>query len=105
MKLWRKVTEGCVEQLFDPATGSFISQRFIAGTECEYLDENGKPTEGIWPDYLPFDMVQPKQTPTITVEIADGCCTDVTMKDVTGKDLPFELKIVDQDSQEETPVE
>jgi len=52
-----KVTQGYVEQTFDN-DGNFISQRFFAEGEVEYIDTDtfkGNPLE----TYEPFDMVQP----------------------------------------------
>ncbi len=65
--LVKKVTVGFVVQVFDTKTKRFISQEFVAGDQCDYEDENGKPVDkkALEVDgteaYLPFDMVQPPQ--------------------------------------------
>jgi len=60
-----KITTGFVIQVFDTDLGKFIEQDFIAGDECEYENENGKPVDASLlkvagkEAYLPFDMVDP----------------------------------------------
>lgn len=62
--LYRKITEGCVVQVFNDA-GECIGQRFYAGDVCDYETGDG---DGINVDdmplagreYQPYDMVQPE---------------------------------------------
>lgn len=68
----KKITHGYVEQVFDPATGVWVSQKFVASADsddCEWEDEDGIydrcplvfDRDGtIEEPYLPFDMVQPE---------------------------------------------
>ena len=59
----QKITEGFVVQEFDPKTGKFIDQHFITGDKAHWEDNSEQPGKNIDPptdEYLPFDMVQPK---------------------------------------------
>ena len=56
-----KMTFGYVEQEY--VNGKVVSQRFIAGDQVEYEDEDGNSVD---PDtnqegYFPLDMVQPEE--------------------------------------------
>lgn len=55
-----KITQGWVEQRFDTETGEFIDQEFTAGDEVEYKSGDTGETTEPFSEYLPFDMVQPK---------------------------------------------
>jgi len=67
--LIKKYTEGHVVQIFDLEKSEWVSQRFVAGNECEYETDFGTiiPSVIVSPEdvmpkpepYLPFDMVQP----------------------------------------------
>jgi hypothetical protein len=64
--LVKKITSGSVIQTFDSEKKSWVSQKFVAGDQCDYEDETGTPVEHteVMPSpepYLPFDMVQPKE--------------------------------------------
>lgn len=68
----RKITDGCVIQTFED--GKCVSQKFVAGNDCEYEDESGdilysgKELTFITRElYQPFNMVQPNTEIVITV--------------------------------------
>jgi hypothetical protein len=54
----KKITTGWVIQVYDTENEKFISQKFVAGDEVEYEDEEGEKVK-YFESYLPFDMVQP----------------------------------------------
>lgn len=62
-----KITTGFVVQEFDTDLGRFVSQKFVAGDECDYEDEDGKLVESDLLEvngqevYLHYNMVQPKE--------------------------------------------
>lgn len=55
----KKITTGFVIQEFDTDLQKFVSQKFVAGDECDYEDEDGTAVEPC-NQYLPYDMVQPE---------------------------------------------
>jgi hypothetical protein len=63
--LINKWTEGFVTQVFDTDKGRFVSQKFTAGDQFGYEDEDENPVNrellevGGKEVYLPYDMVQP----------------------------------------------
>ena len=67
----QKVTTGYVKQLFDPATGKFVSQKFTAVDEVSYENSDGESLsempENFEKAYLPFEMVQP-ETETVSLD-------------------------------------
>lgn len=68
--LINKVTVGFVVQTFDTDKQAFVSQEFVASTECTYEVEGDEINVSDFTDrviggnepYLPFEMVQPKQS-------------------------------------------
>lgn len=73
-----KVTVGFVIQQFDTKKKKFVHQSFVAGDQCDYETETGDalsnietesfgigPNMGSKEPYLPFDMVQPCETPFV----------------------------------------
>lgn len=62
----RKITEGCVVQIFDTDKGKYIHQDFIPSGKSKYELEDGTPCLPITikkldGKFLPFDMKQPKK--------------------------------------------
>jgi len=56
-----KGTAGVVYQKFDTETRKFLGQEFDAGDQVVYQElESGKDVKP-FKEYLPFDMVQPKE--------------------------------------------
>ena len=60
--IYVKCTEGYMRQVFDTATGKFVSQDFVVGEHSQWEDEQGKRIDPGWdpqqfgPDgpYLPY---------------------------------------------------
>ena len=68
----KKITPGFVIQTFDTKKKQYTHQEFIAGSEVDYENTDGDPVDPVdskmqQPDgtepYLPFDMLQPSETP------------------------------------------
>jgi len=59
--MFKKITTGFVIQDYDD-DGKCLSQEFVAGDDVTYEDEDGDIifSPDIPEDYMPFDMVQPK---------------------------------------------
>jgi hypothetical protein len=55
-----KITVGFVIQEFNTETRKFVGQRFMAGDVVDYETKEGERVFG-FSEYLPFDMVQPKE--------------------------------------------
>jgi hypothetical protein len=62
MKTYKKITSGFVTQTYCAETDKPISQNFTAGDEVDYENEEGDAIPSpINEQYLPYDMVQPKE--------------------------------------------
>jgi hypothetical protein len=65
MKTYKKITSGFVTQTFCAETNRPISQNFTAGGEVDYENEQGDTIDASSiiekEQYLPYDMVQPKE--------------------------------------------
>ena len=73
--LYKKISEGYVEQTFNDA-GECIQQHFIAG-EVEYETEDGDPINSMdmplgGREYFPFDMKQPFPKDILVVPSSTG---------------------------------
>lgn len=75
-----KITNGFVSQLFDTETGKYTHQEFVAGDPVEYEDQTGNPVDPVecgmqaangTEPYLPFDMLQPSETPFAGESLAE----------------------------------
>lgn len=82
-----KHTTGFVTQVWDTETKKWVSQEFVASSECDYEDENGNildENDAFFADepYLPFDMVQPSAM-QYDHELSDGGCIEYPDEDGT----------------------
>jgi hypothetical protein len=87
--LVKKITEGFVVQVFDTELGQFVSQEFIAGTQCDYEDQEGNPVESALLEvdgkelYLPYNMEQPDYIQQ----------QDMENREAIEKTIPFLVKV------------